>query len=94
VDNLGRVGTGIDVNQVVMTLGRCAVKRTQWASRRGLQIDTAKMKPAQITRRPGHKKHLWLKLTLKKKVGNRFIRFIKQPTCRMGVWREVHLTFK
>jgi len=36
VENLGRVATGSDVNQVVTTLKRCPANSVEWASSRGL----------------------------------------------------------
>jgi len=75
VDDLGWVATGNNVNQVVTTPERCAAKSIEWASRRGLQFDTAKMEAAPFTRRRGHKQHLWSKLTTKIRVEDGFIRF-------------------
>jgi hypothetical protein len=80
-DDLGWVATGSDVNQVVTILERCAAKGIEWASRRGLQFDTAKIEEAQFTRRWGQKKHLRPKLTAKIRVGDGFIRFNRQATC-------------
>jgi len=59
------VATGNDVNHVVSILERCAAKSIEWASRRGLQFDTAKTKAALFMRRRGHRKHLRPKLTAK-----------------------------
>jgi hypothetical protein len=42
VDDLGWVASGSDVNHVVSILERCAAKSIEWASRQGLQFDTAK----------------------------------------------------
>jgi len=94
VDDLGWVATGSDVNQVVTILERCAAKSMEWASRRGLQFDTAKTEAALFPRRQGHKKHLWPMLTAKIKVGNGFIQFNTEATRRLGVWMDAHLTFK
>jgi len=63
VDDLGLVSTGSVVNHVLSILERCAEKSFQWASRRGLQFDTAKTEAALFTRRRGHRKHLRPKLT-------------------------------
>jgi len=65
VDDLGWVATGSDVNHVVSILERSAAKSIEWASRRGLQFDTAKTEAALFTRRRGHRKHLRPKLTAK-----------------------------
>ena len=94
VDDLGWVGTGSDVNQVVTILERCAAKSIEWASRQGLQFDTAKTEAALFTRRRGHKKHLRPKLTAKIRVGDGFIRFNRQATRWLGVWMDAHLTLK
>jgi len=94
VDDLGWVATGSDVNQVVTILERCAAKSIEWASRRGLQFDTAKMEAALFSRRRGHKKHLQPKLTAKIMVGDGFIRFNRQATRWLGVWMDAHLTLK
>jgi hypothetical protein len=88
------VATGSDVNHVVSILERCAVKRIEWASRRGLQFDTAKTEVALFTRRRGHRKHLRPKLTAKIRVGNESVRFNAQATRWLGVWMDAHLTFK
>jgi len=68
-DNLGWVATGSDVNHVVSILARCAARSIEWASRRGLQFDTAKTEEAQFTRRRGHRNHLRTKLRAKIRVG-------------------------
>jgi hypothetical protein len=94
VDDLGWVATGSDVNQVVMILERCAAKSIEWAGRRGLQFDTAKMEAAQFTRRRGHKKHLRPILTAEIRVGTCFIQFNRQSTRWLGVWMNVHMTLK
>jgi hypothetical protein len=94
VDDLGWVATGSDVNQVVTILERCAEKSMEWASRRGLQFNTAKMEAALITRRQGHKKHLWPNLTSKIRVGDSFVRFNRQATPWLHVWMDTHLTLK
>jgi hypothetical protein len=80
VDNLGWVATGSDVYQVVTILESCAVKSIEWASRRGLQFDTAKKEAVQFTRRCGHKTHLRAKVTAKIRVEEGFIRFNRQAT--------------
>jgi hypothetical protein len=92
VDDLGSVAAGTNVNQVVTTLEGCAAKSIEWASRRGLQFDTAKTEAALFTRRRGHKKYLRPKLTAKIRVGDRFIRFNRQATRWLGVWMDAHLT--
>jgi hypothetical protein len=94
VDDLGWVATGSNVNQVVTILERCAAKSIEWATRRGLQFDTAIPEAAQFTRRRGHKKHLRPKLTAKIRVGDGFIRFNRQATCWLRVWMDAHLTLK
>jgi len=58
VHDLGWVATGSNVNQVVTKLEECSAKSIEWASRRGLQFDTAKTEAALFTRRRGHTKHL------------------------------------
>ena len=70
IDNLGWVVTGSDVNHVVSILERCAAKSIEWASRRGLQFNTAKTEAVLFTRRWGPRKHLRPKLTAKIRVGN------------------------
>jgi hypothetical protein len=94
VDDLGWVATGSDVNQVVTKLERCAAKSIEWASRRGLQFDTANTEAALFMHRRGHKKHLRPKLTAKIKVGDGFIQFKKEATRWLGIWMDAHLTFK
>jgi len=94
VDDLGWVATGNDVNHVVSILERCAARSIEWASRRGLQFDTAKLEEVQFTRRRGDRKHLRAKLTAKITVQNGSIRFNAQATCWLGVWMDAHLTFK
>jgi len=49
VDDLGRVATGCNVNHIILILERCAPKRIEWTSRRGLQFNTAKMEAALFT---------------------------------------------
>jgi hypothetical protein len=83
-----------DVNHVVSILERCAAKSIEWASRRGLQFDTAKTEAALFTRRRGHRKHLRPKLTAKIRVRNESVRFNAQATRWLGVWMDAHLTFK
>jgi len=94
VDDLGWVATGSDVNHVVSILRRCTAKSIEWASRRGLQFDTAKMKAALFTCRLGHREHLWPTLTAKIRVGSRVIRFNSQVTRWLGVWIHTHLTLQ
>jgi len=89
-----RVATGNDVNHVVSILERCAAKSIEWASRRGLQFDTAKTEAALFTRRWGDRNHLRPKLTAKIRVGNGSIRFNAQATRWLGVWMDAHLMFK
>jgi len=54
VNDLGWVATGSDVNQVITILERCAGNSIEWASRQGLQFDTAYTEAAPFTRRRGH----------------------------------------
>jgi len=63
VDDLSWGGTGRDVNYVVSIPERCAAPSIEWASRQGLQLDTAKTEAAQCTWRRGHRKHLRPKRT-------------------------------
>jgi hypothetical protein len=93
VDDLGRVATGCDVNLLVPIFERSAAKSIEWASRRGLQLDTAKMEAALFTCSRGHRKHLRPKLTAKLRVGNRSIRFNTQATRWLGIWIDANLTF-
>jgi len=65
VDDLGWEVTGNDVHHVVSIVERCAEKSIEWASRGGLQFDTAKTEAALFTCRRGHRKHLGPKLTAK-----------------------------
>jgi len=58
VDYLSWVATGNDVNHIVLILERCAANSIEWASRRVLQFDTAKMEEALFMRRRGQRKHL------------------------------------
>jgi hypothetical protein len=69
-----------DVNQVITILERCAAKSIEWASRQALQFDTSNTDAVLFTRRRGHKKPLWPKLTAKIRVGDGFIRFNRQAT--------------
>jgi hypothetical protein len=73
VDDISWVATGSTVNQVVTKLEDRAAKTIEWASWRGLQLDTAKTEVAQFTRRQGNKKHLQPKLTARIRVGDGFI---------------------
>jgi hypothetical protein len=93
-DDLGWVATGHDVKQVVMIPERCAAHRIQWSSRRGLQINTGTTEVALIPPTPGHKNHLWPKLTAKIWVGDGFIVLNRQATRWLGAWLGVHLTLK
>jgi len=52
------------------------------------------MEAALLTRRKGHKQHLWPNLTATIKVGNGFIQFNREATRWLGVWLDTHLTFK
>ena len=88
------MATGSAVNHVVSILERWAAKSIEWASRRGLQFDTAKTEAALFTRTRGHRKHHQPKLTAKIRDGSRSIRFKAQATCLLGVWMNAHLTFK
>jgi hypothetical protein len=65
VDDLGWVATGSDVNHLVTIVERCSAKCIEWASRRGLQFDTAKTHVALLSHRRGHWKHLRPKLAAK-----------------------------
>jgi len=94
VDDLGWVASGSDVNHAVSILDRCAAMSIEWASRRGLQFDTAKTEAALFTRRRGGRKHLRPKLTAKIRVRTGSIRFNSQATHWLGVWMDAHLTFK
>jgi hypothetical protein len=71
---------GQDVNHVVGIHEPGAADSIEWASRQDLQFNTAKTEAALLTRWRGHRKHLWLKLTAMIKVGNGFMRFIKEAT--------------
>jgi len=82
-----------DVNHVVSMLERCAANIIEWASRRGLQFDTAKTDGALFTHRRGSTKYLRAKMTAKLTVGNKSLRFIPQATRWLGVWVDAHLTF-
>jgi len=93
LNDFGRVATGSDLNHIVTMLERRAPNSIEWANRRGLQLDTAKMEVALFTRRQVDRKHLRPKLTAKIRVGNRIIRFNTQVTCWLGDWMEAHLTF-
>jgi len=92
--DLGWVATGSDVNHVVSIHESCAAKSIEWATRRGLQFDTAKTQVALVTRRQGHSKYLRPKQTAKIRVGNGSIRFNAQATRWVGVWMDAHLTFQ
>jgi len=94
INDLSWVATGSDVNHVVSIFERCTAMSIEWASRRGLQFDTAKTEAALFTARRGHRKHLRPKLTAKIRVGSRSIRFNAQATHWLGVWMDAHLTFK
>jgi len=94
VDDLGWVAIGSEVSQVVTVPERCAAKSIEWASRQGLQFDTAKTEEALFTRRRGHRRHLRPKPTAKIRVGNGFIRFNTQATHCLGVLMDAHPTFK
>jgi len=86
--------TASDVNHDVSILERCAAKSIEWASRLGLQFDTAKTEAALFTRRRGHWKHLRPRLGAKIRVGSGSTRFNAQATRWLGVWMDAHLTFK
>jgi len=94
VDDLGWVRPGMDMNQVARKLETCSAESIACASRRDLRFDTAKTDAALITRRRGHKKHLWPKLTPKIEVRDGFIRFNNEATQWLGVRIDGHLTFK
>jgi len=93
-DDIGWGATRSNVKHVVSILERCAAKTIEWASRRGLQFDAAKMEAALFTHRRGHRKHLRPKLSAKIRVGSGSLRFNAQATCCLGVWMDAHLTFK
>jgi hypothetical protein len=78
------VATGKAVNMVVEILEDSAAESIEWASRRDLQFDTAKMEAALFTCKKGHKKHLRPKLTAKINVGNGFVQFMKEATQWLG----------
>jgi hypothetical protein len=59
-----------------------------------LQFNTAKTEAAQFTRRRGHRKHRYPKLTVKIRVGSGVIQFNTQVTHWLGVWIYAHLMFK
>jgi len=88
------VATGINVNQAITIVERCAVKSIELPRRRQLQFDTAKTEAALFTRKQGQKKHLRLEPTARIKVGNGFIRFNKEATRWLGIWMDVNLIFK
>ena len=94
VDDLGWVVTRRDVNHALSILERCTAKSIEWASRQGLQFDTAKTEPALFTRSQGHRNHLRPSLTAMIRVGNGSIRFNAQATRWQGVWMDAHLTLK
>ena len=94
VDGLSWVATRSGVNHVVSILERCVAKSIKWASRCGLQLNTAKTEAALFTRRRGHRKHLRANLTAMIRVANGSIRFNPQVTRWLGVWMDAHLTFK
>ena len=58
MDDLAWVATGSSFNQVVTKLEECAAKCIEWASQRGLQLNTARTEAALFTRRQGHKKRV------------------------------------
>jgi len=94
VDDLGWEATGSDVNHVISILKRCPAKNIEWATRRGLQFDTAKMETALFTRIRGYRKHLRPKLTATTRVGNWSLQFNAQATLWIGVRMDMHRTFK
>jgi len=75
-------------------LERCAAKSIEWASRQGLQFDTAKRQAALSTCRRGHRRHLLPTLSAMIRVGHGSIRFNAQATRWLGVWIDAYLTFK
>jgi hypothetical protein len=85
VDDRGWVATASDVNHVVSMLERWAMKSIEWASRRGLQFDTAKTEAALFTCRRRHRKHLRPKLTAKIRIGTESIRCNAQAKRWLGV---------
>jgi len=94
VQDFGWVATGRDVNNVVLILERCAAKSLEWASRRGLQLDTATMETVLFTCRRGHRKHLRPNLTAMIRARYGSIRFNAQGTCWLSVWMDTNLTLK
>jgi hypothetical protein len=94
VDGLAWVATSSDVNHVVTILERCAVNTIEWASRRGLQYDTATMEAVLFTPRRGDGKHLPPELPAKLTLRNGIIPFNTEATRWLGVWMNAHLTFK
>jgi len=82
------------VNQVVTKADECAASSIEWASRRGLQLNTAKTEAARFTLRRRHRKQLQQKLKAKISVGDSLIRFIREATWWLGIWRDPHLTLK
>jgi len=93
VDVVGWVVSGNDINQVIRTLEACARVSIDWVERRELQFDTAETEGALFTRRLGHKKHLRVKLSVKIRVGNGFVRFDREATRCLGVLMDAHLMF-
>ena len=94
VDSLGLVGSRSDVNHLVSIHERCAAKSIEWASRRGLQFDTAKKEAALFACKLGHRRHRRPKLIPKTRVRNGAIQFNTDETRWLGVWMDAHLTFK
>jgi len=75
LDYLGWVAARSDVNLVITILERCTAKSIEWASRRGLQFDTANTDAALFTCRLGHNKHHRPNWTAMIQVGDGFIWF-------------------
>jgi len=65
VDDLWWVATGSNANQVVTILERSSSYSVEWASRCGLQFNTATTEAALFTRTQGNRKHLRPKLATK-----------------------------
>jgi hypothetical protein len=94
VDNVGWVATGKEDNQDVRTPEACARVSIDWAERRELQFEIPKSETARFIHRPGHKKHLCLKLTAKIRVVTGYARFIREQTKWLGIWIGAHQMFK
>jgi hypothetical protein len=94
VDDLCWVVSGSNVNQVVTKPEGCAASSIEWASRRGLQLNSAKTEAARFTLRRGDKKQLQQKLTARIRVGDSLIRFNREATWWLGILSDPLLTLK